>query len=150
MHVVFMPYGDSYCVERLLNDMKAQKHQLAFTSPDGKETRKLYMTAQLRILPFGFYEYVFPKEDLDVVLSTLIPEKPSDDYGLADLSFMGLKPLNVLRKVLKCEEIPEFKREEKMLWVKDNTSIQVIGIRADKQFTEPKLSSLPGWTHEAI
>jgi hypothetical protein len=150
MHVVFMPYGDIYSVERFLNDMKAQKHQITFTSPDGKQQKQIYISAQLRVLPFGFYEYVFPKEDLDIVLTTLLREGGEDRYSMEKVSFMGLTPVTLLRKFLKCDPLPEFKRENKMLWVMDNVNITVLGYRKDLEMEEPALSSLPGWKHEAI
>lgn len=156
MHVIFTAYGDWYCVQRFLDDMKAQKHELTFTSPDGKEQKKAWMTAQFRTLPFGFYEYVFPSTDKDIVLTTFCSNKISNGtYSvnsiLEDYKFMGLSPMKILKKALACSEIPEYKTESKFLWTSDNVHIEVIGIRYDKNdFVQPKGMALEGWTSEAI
>lgn len=155
MHVIFQPYGDYYCVDRFLSDLRAQKHLLTFTSADGTEKKQLYMSAQLRLLPFGFYEYVFPKEDLDAVLHTLIGTRDKENegndyyYGLEDYKILGMSPFNILRKILRCQPIPEYKKDNKLLWFRENVAVQVIGIREDKQIIQPD-GALKGWSCEAI
>ena len=133
MHVVFMPYGKRSEVELLLRDMEAQKHFLKF-----KEGSGVWIQGQVRFLPFGVYEYVMPKEDKDVVLHTLIDYK--DRYGI------GGFVLSFIRKMIKCEAIPEYKKDKNYLWIKDNVNIIPIGIREDAEILDP----LTKTTHEAI
>ncbi len=152
MHVIFMPYGKIEWVEVFLNDIRAQKGNIKTTSPDGKESINYVTQFQLRVLPFGFYEVVFPKEYRDTILTTLnFPHKDniySDRYKIPNF-FM-----KKIREVLQCEEAPtEFDRKEAFYWVKgidlSHTDVFIlpIGIREDIMIADNKIK---GWTHEAI
>ena len=68
-HASFIPYGERSGVERLLRDMESQKHLMPMTK--GKKKKAVWIPGQIRDLPFGLKEYVFPKESLDKVLRTL-------------------------------------------------------------------------------
>jgi hypothetical protein len=135
-----MPYGKRAQVELLLRDMEAQKHQLKCYK-DGKE-KALWIQAQVRILPFGVVEYVFPKEDLDIVLNTVCT-KDKIPYNIE-----GAK-LKLLRNALRAKPVPEFKTDLKMLWVTEGVSIIPIGIREDADIIGREISD-KGWKHEAI
>src|SRR3990167_10353380 len=126
MHFVFIPYGKRSEVELLLRDMEAQKHRLIMKK--GEEQKVLWIQGQIRQMPLGIYEYVFPKEDMDVVLWTL--DAKMDRYGLE-----GFKKW-VLKKMIKCDKIPEFKKDRSYLWIKDNVNIIPIGIRHDGTATD--------------
>jgi len=133
MHVVFMPYGTRSEVELLLRDMESQSYWLPF-----KEGGGIWIKGAVRILPFGVYEYIFPRASADVVLNTLIFDK--DVYNL------GKSVLFFIRKFIKCEAIPEYKQEQKFIWVKDNVNIIPIGIRKDIDLFDDLVKS----THEAL
>lgn len=139
MHAIFIPYGKIEEVELMLNDMKAQKHKLVMTK--GKQTKYLWIQSQIRLLPFGVMEYVFPKEDMDTVLHTL--NFNSDRYKLG-----GFK-LAFIRKMVNADKIPEYKTKQHYLWIRDNVNIIPIGMRDDEEFTDTK-GPYKGWTHEAI
>jgi hypothetical protein len=143
MHAIFIPYGKRSEVELLLRDMEAQKHWYKFTK--GKKTMLVPMQGSVRILPFGFMEYVFPKEDMDMVLTTL-----SFDSNNKPRYMPGSFKLSIFRKFLKAEEIPEFKKDKKYLWIRANVSIIPIGIREDGEVTEPKNTIYAGYVHEAV
>jgi len=133
MHAIFIPYGKKSEVELLIRDMEAQKHYLINTDGSGQ-----WIQGQIRLMPFGVYEYVFPKEDMDSVLYTLDFE--TDRYGLGNLK------KTFLRKFIKCEKIPKYKKEKYYLWIKDNVSIIPIGVRYDEEIFD----SIINKTHEAI
>jgi hypothetical protein len=139
MHAIFIPYGKRTEVELLLRDMEAQKHILPCTK--GEEKKGIYIQGQVRLLPFGVCEYVCPKEDMDVVLHTLDFDK--DRYKLGDVKKF------ILRKMIKCEVIPEYKKEKQFLWIKQNVNIIPIGVIYDGEITDPS-GEMQGWTHEAI
>lgn len=139
MHFAFIPYGKREAVERLLRDMEAQKHLLRLTK-DG-QVQDVWIQSQVRLMPFGVVEYVFPKEDKERVLNTLCCE--TDRYGL------GKFKLSILRKMVKCDPIPEIKKGEVYLWMKEDVNIIPIGIREDKEIIDNK-EQFKGWTHEAI
>ncbi len=147
MHVMFIPYGKRSEVELLLRDMEAQKHGLICTSDTG-EKATVYIQGNLRQLPLGVYDYIFPREDCDNVLNTLRHGKQYDAY---------MKPwmLIFLRKVLHCgkpapKTVP-FIEEPKMqyMWIKDHVHIIVIGVKEDTTLVE-KEGKYAGWTHEAL
>ena len=139
MHFTFIPYGKRSEVELLLRDMEAQKHFLIFTK--GKEKKGIWMQGQVRILPFGICEYVFPKEDMDIVLTTL--DFKRDRYNLGSVKKW------ILKKIIKCSAIPEYKTGKNYLWIKDNVNIIPLGVRYDAEI-EDSLENVSGWTHEAI
>src|SRR3990167_3515380 len=114
------------------------------TSPDGKETKTYWLQGSLSLLPFGDVEDDFPKEDMDMVLTTL-------NFNIDDARYnLGWFRKAFLRKILKAEPIPEFKKEAAYLWFKENVQIIPIGIRHDNEpYVEPK-GEFKGWTHEAI
>lgn len=142
MHFAFIPYGKRSEVELLFRDMEAQKHFLKI-SKDGVE-KGMWIQSQIRLMPFGIVEYVFPKEDVDIVLNTLIGAKGAEDRYNLNKFFMG-----VVRKMLRLKPIPEYKKEKKMLWIKDNVNIIPLGIREDTDITDDH-GDFIGWTHEAI
>lgn len=134
-----MPYGKIEEVKLLLRDMRSQKHNLPMYKDDKKQT--IYIQSQIRVLPFGLYEYVFPKEDLNLVLSTLSAER--NDYHIPEVA------LKFLRKVLKLDKIPEYEKGKSYLWIRDNVGIIPIGIRYDGEIIGD-LEHDKGWKHEAI
>lgn len=145
MHVIFLIYGMKQRVDECLADMMAQKHLLKVTSPDGKQNKGVWMQSQIRYLPFGVYEYVFPKEDLDVVLTTL----EADQSGHGSLGIEQKFIFKLLRKALKAKPIPEYKKDNAYMWVKKDVAIMCIGIREDGVIEEP-IGEFKGWYHEAI
>ncbi len=139
MHVLFIPYGHRGRVEILLREMEAQKHKLTIIK--GKKVQSIWIDGQIRLLPFGIYEYIFPKEDLDLVLNTLN----------SGINYRDRMPFTatVMRKVLKCKKIPEFETKAKYLWNRKHTATILIGIREDEDMTEIT-GKYKGWKHEQI
>lgn len=144
MHAIFIPYGIKAEVEHLLMDMQAQKFPLTLIAPDGKKQVQ-WIQGSLRILPFGVYEYVFPREVADAVLSALnFHQREGDRYSI------GLLRKFLLRYVTKADPIPTFnKMENIMRWYTDNVEIIPIGVRYDVDCIVPE-GTMKGWKHEAI
>jgi len=143
MHVSFIPYGERGCVERMLRDMEAQKHLMPMTK--GKEKRGTWIPGQIRELPFGIKEYVFPKESLDIVLRTL----NAADKEVYGVNFKSMA-YPFLRKFLKLKPVPEYEEKgEIYLWGKMFVSIIVLGIREDGEIVGIYVDD-KGWTHEAL
>jgi len=138
MHFDFIPYGKRSEVELLLRDMEAQKHELIMTK--GEEKKSIWIQGQVRQLPFGVMEYICPKEDMDTVLHTL--DANSTPY-------LSATKLKIIRKMLGCKEIPEFKKDFYYKWIKTFVSIIPVGIKEDGEVTGV-LEHDNGWTHEAI
>lgn len=146
MHAIFIAYGMRDKVEFFLGELEHLKLPLT-ARKDGKEV-KTPVQCSLRILPGGFYDFVFPREHMAALLTALKFHEKSfynidKEYGL-----FGFKvcPLKELRKFLHLEpEIPEFKTDNKIALFTDWISIIPIGIKYDRNLTEES-----GWTHEAL
>lgn len=139
MHFAFIPYGKRSEVELLLRDMEAQKHLLKMWK--GKKEQGIYVQGSVKIVPLGVIEYIFPKEDLNIVLWTLIRDK--NRYKLSRFI------LGVLGKLLKLKKIPEYKKDKHYLWIRDNVEVIPLGIREDEDVIEPS-GEYKGWRHEAL
>lgn len=147
MHVVFIPYGIKQAVDHLLMDMQSQKFKLKMSSPDGKQEAIVWMQGSLRVLPFGVYEYVFPKESLDAVLTTLDFDKKSNYEGTYGKKYKIV--LGMIRKALNVKDTPKFENKESLLWIKNDVAIMPIGVRYDDDIIEPS-GDYKGWKHEAL
>lgn len=144
MHVDIIFYGERSCVERTLRDMEAQKHLMPMTK--GKKHKASWIPGQIRELPFGIKEYVFPKESLDMVLRTLNAAGDVGGYGV------GFKKLvyPILRKLLKLKKVPKYdEKGDVYLWGKAFVSIIVLGIREDGEIIGEYIDD-KGWLHEAL
>jgi len=140
MHFVFMPYGKRSEVELLLRDMEAQK--FAYIMKKDDITKTIYVQGAIRTLPFGVYEYIFPKENLDLVCNTL--KETDNPYRVPGIALMALK------KMLRLKKIPESKSDKYYLWIHDNVAIIPLGIREDSELIEPEGTLYAGFTHEAL
>lgn len=143
MHFTFIPYGNRRNLEFLFRDMESQKLKLAMTK-EGQPDKAAWISGQIRVLPFGVVDYVFPKEYLDLVLNTLCVVKPNR-YTPPKLFVAAL------RKMLKLEPVPKsWKTGEKFLWEQDNVTIMPLGIRHDSELVEPIKGEYEGYTHESL
>jgi len=118
---------------------------------DGEKDIHQPIECQVRILPAGLYEFIFPKEHMDVVLTSLrFHEEPPYNAG-GEFKLLGMKfrPMKIVRKVLNLEEPPKFKTDKKLLWMDTFVSIIPIGIRHDRELEEPVGQNI-GWKHEGI
>jgi len=139
MHFAFIPYGKKKEVELLISDMEAQKHILKMWK--GKEVKKIWIQGQVRVLPFGIYEYVFPREDLDLVLNTFSANE--NRYPIPKIALVPIK------KFLNLKSIPEFKKDKCMLWIREHVNVISLGIREDYNIIDD-LEEYRGWEHEAL
>lgn len=144
MHAIFMIYGMRSTVEHTLRDMEAQKHRMPMYKEGEKDSSTL-MNAQVRLLPFGVYEYVFPKEDRDIVLATL-------GFHLNPPYNIDKVKMVMLRKALHAEKIPtDIKTDNMLPWVMRDISIIPIGIRMEGEAPVEELQGeWAGWNHERI
>lgn len=154
MHAIFIPYGIKSAVEHLMMDMQAQKFKMPIYDKKGKQVSEAWIQGSLRILPFGIWEYIFPKESMDVVLTTLdfpLGSKKDATGGYAALyTIKGKAILNMIRKALGAKKEPKnFKKEHKLIWIRDNVAIIPIGIREDAMITEIA-GPYKDHSHEAI
>lgn len=143
MHFAFIAYGARTEVNLLLRDMEAQKFMLKLTKA-GEQDKGVYLAGQVRLLPFGVMEYVFPKEYLDIVLNTMCCNTAPNRYSVPNIA------LKIFRKALKLKPVPEYKKGEHLIWTIENVSIMPLGIREDEVIVEPKDLGFKGWLHESL
>jgi len=151
MHLAFIPYGIKNFVDFFLEDLNHKFMPLKIYNE--KEEKYILMQCQVRLMPFGIVEFVFPKEFLNEVLSAFKIKKESEQSEYMkrlNKKILGVNPLNLLRKVLKLKKVPDYEEiphpnipmpEKFMQFI----AIIPIGIREDGEFTEQN-----GWRHEAI
>jgi len=161
MHAIFIPYGRKEWVDVFLNDLRAQKLTLRLhrKNPETgqEEEQHIYTECQLRQLPFGIYEFIFPKEHMDIVLAGLnfhLGEKAHSDFDInKEFSFgmIKIKPIEYARKYLRIEPVPEFNSSKGLIFSTMWVSIIPIGIRHEQgEVQERPGSAFEGWWHEGI
>lgn len=145
MHYAFIPYGARQEIERLMRDIESQKFQLRLEK-DGKK-KAVWVNGQIRELPFGVKEIVFPKEYKDLVLNTMMGNT-APNRGKHHLAYKPI--LAILRKGLKLEPVGDYNKEQKLLWDLEYVSIMPLGIREDGEVIEQKDMGYKDYTHEAL
>ena len=146
MHAIFIPYGIKNLVDLFIENLNQRILPLRLYKEGEKDTY-YNIQCQIRYLPFGIVEFVFPKEYKDQVLTSLGFHKPAP-YNL-NKSVLGIKPFELLKKFLNIQDIPKFKETLGFPVLKLPMSIIPIGIREDGEITE-KSGDYKGWTHEGI
>lgn len=146
MHFAFIPYGARTEVERLMRDIESQKFQLPLKMK-GQPDKFVWVTGQVRELPFGVKEIVFPREAMGVVLSTMLKKDPN-----RYLNHIAYKPLMVIfRKAMGLEPVPkDYDSANRYLWDMEYVSIMPLGIRTDSDLDECKDMGYKGWNHESL
>jgi len=153
MHLVFMPYGIKNMLDFVIEDLNHKYLPLRLYK-EGEEDKYLLTQTQIRMLPFGLYELVFPKEFMNEVFSALKIDDNIPYKSELNKKFMGFTPIKLLQKFLKLKPIPEYKQVKHPNFpipeFKTYVPFIPIGIREDSGMTEPKGSKFEGWKHEAI
>lgn len=147
MHFAFIPYGARTEVERFLRDVESQKFQLKL-SKKGEKDKHVWVTGQIRELPFGVKEIVFPREYKDMVVATMTkntaPNRQKEHYAYKPI-------MSMLRKGLRLKSLPrEFNQDNKFIWDLEHVSIMPLGIREDSDLKEEKDMGYKGWNHESL
>ena len=152
MHAVFMVYGLHNLVEEFKWELTTTKLPLKLWQIDenGKRVDKgaTTMQCQLRVLPGGFLDFVFPREFKASVLKGLkFYQKDGGHLNFqADMEYsvMGfkIKPFEYLRKGLKLDDVPALTEEEEKegaypFMFCQNISIIPVGLRNDSDIEEP-------------
>ena len=147
MHFDFFAEGWKVDLDHMEEYLNTQGMTMTYTEPDGKK-KTIIMPGALR--PRRFYSYVFPKENLDIVLNTLKPDNFITRYDgmteLKDKITMGGFPLAMLRKALKLQPVPvPDPSKGTFLLHRRNVRIVGLGIREDVDIVNEK-----GNTQEAL
>lgn len=100
--------------------------------PKGEIEKMVRVQGILKYGIMGTWEYSFPEEMKDVVLNYL----GFDNEVRSDLKYGQGWKINAVRKLMKCEKIPEIRKD--LIWndmpseIRDYVSIIPIGVRYDE------------------
>lgn len=139
MHFTFAASGHSRWLQTFEEYLKTRIFPMPVTMPDGSTVMQNVESA---LRPIQLYEFIFPKEHLDVVLNTLAKDGEDRPRGKS----LGL-PLAMVRKALHLKKIPK-KRDPskgKLAIIDQHVRIVPIGIRYDEDIVYPD-----GKRHEGL
>lgn len=124
MHFDFITRGEKSCVERFANELASKYFNWTATDNKGK-TQKLICPATLQ--PIQLWSLVFPKENLDLVLNSLQPDRDAWNKK------QNL-PMAALRRALGDKKIPEWDKKSITFPIfRKYVQILGIGIREDTE-----------------
>jgi hypothetical protein len=153
MHLAFIPYGIKNMVDFVMEDLNHKYLPLKLTKK-GEKDKFILIQVQIRVLPLGVYELVFPKEFAEEIFSALDINEEIQYSSEFKKRFLGISPIKTIRKFLKLEPIPKFKRVNYPNFPMPDYKVFVpiipLGVRYDKDIVEPKGTPYEGWTHEGI
>lgn len=127
-----MTRGDKDCVAKFANELSAQR--LPWTAKD-KKGKKQNLIVAATLKPIQLWCVAFPKENLDLMLSSLNPHEKSHGKGVN-------LPMTMIRKALGAKKMPKCKDKSRVFPIyKKHIQILGIGIRedAENQFGNEKL-----------
>jgi len=140
MELYLMTRGKSDVVEEWAKWMSTRHLPMKVKHANGTE-EQLMMECQLR--PIQLWSFVFPKENLDIVLNTLKLPQEKSPFGNADGSkvvYNIMPKIWALRKLLGAKEIPKPNPEAGMMFLPfdrlKHMNILGIGIREDGDIAE--------------
>ena len=143
MHLVFCASGIQHDLELFEKFMQTRSLNLPFIDHnDGDKEKNIVIQSQLR--PINFYDFIFPKGELDMVLNSL--QIGTDPDIVSANASLPKAVITMLQKALKLKTIPnpDISKGAFPLY-KNNVRLVGIGIRDDKDLKFPN-----GWEHEGI
>ena len=143
MHLTFAASGIKHEMEFMEKFLETRSFVLPYKDNEGND-KFVAMQSQLR--PIQLYDFIFPRDSLDIVLNTLKPETGKiQGFNVSGFSTI----LTGLRKAMKLKKIPK-PDEKKGVFAYPSEKLKDIrfvgiGIREDRDVTFKN-----GFIHEAI
>lgn len=125
MEVFFISRGMNEQVEKWKKHMETLYLPLPIKDKDGKVVNIGY---QCNLKPIQLWGYTFPREQQDLVLSSLNMADETSNIGWLH----NLTHTTLLRKALKCEPIPKFNKVTPKYLGKEFVQLMPIGIKEDE------------------
>lgn len=138
MHLVFGATGIKHFLDLFEEFMATRSFWLPFIDHnDGDKEKAIYLQSQLR--PIRFYDFIFPRGELDHVLNGLQPERDFKSKNISKFTSAGLNTsIAALRTALKLKKIPKPDlKQGAMPLFKQNVRVVGIGIREDEDIFLP-------------
>ena len=133
MQLHFFLRGEYRAIRRFKEEMSAIYLDFQYEKDDGKggfipgTSINYRMQIILRETPFGIYEIVFPKQHMDLILTTVLGKK---ENNLENYKGYG-KYILMFRKLLKLKKIPNYDNSKTLIILKNGIDIIPIGIKYD-------------------
>jgi len=142
MHLVFGATGIKQDMDLFEKFMETRTFLLPYIDHnDGDKEKQILLQSQLR--PINFYDFIFPKGELNHVLNGLQPESEIKSKNCV----LPNAYISILRKALKLKKIPAPDISQGAMPIgKQNIRVVGIGIREDADVTFKEV----GRTHEGI
>jgi len=142
MHLVFGATGIKQDLDLFEKFMETRTFIMPYIDHKDKDKEKtILLQSQLR--PIKFYDFIFPKGELNHILNGLKPETEIKSRNC----FLPNSYISILRKALKLKKIPAPDISQgAMPLVKQNVRVVGIGIREDSDITFKEV----GRTHEGL
>jgi len=127
MHLGFIGTGE---IEHLRRFEKWWSTRSAYLPIQKKDGTKLLSPVNIQLRPVNFYELIFPREQIDIVLNTMSRFSPNEAVG--QVASINPLVLAFLRKRLKYDKIPEWdKTKAKYPFPELDVRTYGLGIRED-------------------
>lgn len=145
-HFTFAAYGIKRDMDELIKWLETRIFSMEVTDKEGNKTT-VGIQGQLR--PILLFDYIFPEENLDLVLNTFTAERLSHEQ------YKKVKALRAITsKALGLKKIPPYKKDKAFplpVEAFKNISIYPLGVRYDdKRFFEKDGKDGEGLYHEAL
>ena len=159
MHAIFMVYGMRRWCDLFLDQLSSMMLPLTLhrKNPETgeEEITKTVWECALRVTPLGMYEFIFPKEHEQQILLGLGFNQPGHaDFPIDkefNLGIIKLKPLEMLKKYLRIEDIPKLDEKNGAYpFSKHFVSVIPIGVRYEQGEIMLKQGIYEGWWAEAL
>jgi len=146
MHLVFCASGIKHDLDLFEIFMQTRTFNMPFIDHNEKRAKEKNknMLLQSQLRPINFYDFIFPKGELDMVLNSL--QIGTDPDIVSANASLPKAVITMLQKALKLKKIPnpDISKGAFPLY-KNNVRLVGIGIRDDKDLKFPN-----GWEHEGI
>lgn len=107
---------------------------MEFTTAERRQEHISYVQGSLR--PFLLWEYVFPEESLDDVLTALGCHKPGEKYE--DKEMIAKIVTKGVRTALGAKPVPKYKADLKRVIPRAGVALNLIGIKKDDRRDFPQ------------
>ena len=130
MHLFLIVRGIKKEFDDLINHLQTQYFPLLRTDVETGKSHEVMVQGALR--PIQLFEYVFPKESLPVVLTSLQLNDGAKGYWGEKKGAKAKWGLPFLRKVLGCKPMPNIPATDKIKIIsRKGVGIEPIGIKED-------------------
>ena len=129
MHLYAITRGIKHQSDKFINELQGKYLPFKWRNPTDPEKKLIDMYVQLSVRPIQLWEFVFPEEQRDVILATILNGKQGEDQTQHK---KHNKMIWAIRKALGVEKIAPYKADMKLPI--DYSGVEVVGIGEKKDY----------------